>query len=96
LAILREQIKDIEQARLQHLADTPQSAPNTTVRLLASVIGLGVETAYLLVQEVFRMTSATARPSPAMPGSPVRQTKAGRNDAKKACPRQAMPACVVA
>jgi transposase len=53
LAILREQIKDIEQARLQHLEDAPQSAPNTTVRLLASVIGLGIETASLLVQEVF-------------------------------------------
>ncbi len=53
LAILREQIKEIEQARLQHLEETPQSAPNAMVRLLASVIGLGIETAYLLVQEVF-------------------------------------------
>lgn len=53
LAILREQIKDIEQARLQHLEDAPQSGPNTMVRLLASVIGLGIETACLLVQEVF-------------------------------------------
>src|SRR5664280_523235 len=53
LAILREQIKEMEQARLQHLEDAPQSAPNAMVRLLASVIGLGVETAYLLVQEVF-------------------------------------------
>ena len=53
LAILREPIKDIEQARLQHLEDVPQSGPNTMARLLASVIGLGIETAYLLVQEVF-------------------------------------------
>jgi transposase len=53
LAILREQIKDIEQARLQHLEDAPQRGPNAMVRLLASVIGLGIETAYLLVQEVF-------------------------------------------
>jgi transposase len=53
LAILRQQIKELEQARLQHLEDAPQSAPNTTVRLLASVIGLGIETASLLVQEVF-------------------------------------------
>jgi transposase len=49
LAILHEQIKDIEQARLQHLEDAPQSGPNTMVQLLASVI----ETAYLLVLEVF-------------------------------------------
>ena len=53
LTILREQIKEIEQARLQHLEDAPQSAANAMVRLLASVIGLGVETAYLLVLEVF-------------------------------------------
>ena len=53
LAILREQIKEIEQARLKHLEDAPQSTPNAMVRLLASVIGLGIETAYLLVLEVF-------------------------------------------
>ncbi len=53
LAILREQIKEIEQARLRHLEDAPQSAPNAMVRLLASIIGLGIETAYLLVLEVF-------------------------------------------
>ena len=53
LAVLREQIKDIEQARLQHLADVPQSGPKAMIRLLASVIGLGIETADLLVQEVF-------------------------------------------
>jgi transposase len=53
LAVLREQIKDIEQARLQHLEEVSQSGPNAMVRLLASVIGLGIETAYLLVQEVF-------------------------------------------
>jgi transposase len=53
LAILREQIKEIEQARLKHLEDAPQSAPNAMVRLLASVIGVGIETAYLLVLEVF-------------------------------------------
>jgi transposase len=53
LAILREQIKDIEQTRLQHLEEAPQSGPNAMVRLLAGVIGVGIETAYLLVLEVF-------------------------------------------
>ena len=56
LAILREQIKAIEEARLQCLEDAPQTGPNAMVRLLASVIGLGVETAYMLVQEVFSRT----------------------------------------
>lgn len=52
LAVLREQIREIEQVRLKHLEDAPQSEPNAMVRLLASIIGLGVETAYMLVQEV--------------------------------------------
>jgi transposase len=53
LAILREQIKAIEAARLQRLEDAPQAAPNAMVLMLANVIGLGIETAYLLVQEIF-------------------------------------------
>jgi transposase len=52
LAILREQIKALEQARLRCREDTPQTGPNAMVRLLASVIGLGIETAFMLVQEV--------------------------------------------
>ena len=52
LAILREQIKELEQARLRHLEDTPQIRPNAMVRLLASVVGVGIETADMLVQEV--------------------------------------------
>jgi transposase len=56
LAILREQIKEIEQVRLKRLEDTPQTGPNAMVRLLASVIGLGIETAFMLVQEVLSRT----------------------------------------
>jgi transposase len=62
------------------------------VRLLASVIGLGIETAYLLVLEVFRVTCATAGPSHATRGLLARRTKADRNGARKASPRRAMPA----
>ena len=52
LAMLREQIKAIEQARLERLEQAPQTGPNAMVRLLASVIGVGIETADMLVQEV--------------------------------------------
>jgi len=52
LSVLREQIAAIEQARLQRLEQAPPSAPSAMVRLLASVIGVGVETADMLVQEV--------------------------------------------
>ncbi len=52
LAIVRDQIKAIEQARLERLEQAPQTGPNAMVRLLASVLGVGIETADMLVQEV--------------------------------------------
>ena len=52
LAMLREQIDLIEQARLERIEQAPDTGPNTMVRLLASIVGVGVETADMLVQEV--------------------------------------------
>jgi transposase len=52
LTIVRDQIKAIEQARLERLEQTPQTGPDAMVRLLASVLGVGLETADMLVQEV--------------------------------------------
>jgi transposase len=52
LAWVREQINAIEQARLSRLEQAPARGPNAMVRLLARVIGVGVETADMLVQEV--------------------------------------------
>jgi transposase len=52
LAVVREQIEAIEQARLERLEQAPQSGPNAMIRLLASVRGVGIETADMLVQEV--------------------------------------------
>jgi transposase len=52
LAMVREQIAAIEQARLERLEQAPEAGPHAMVRLLASVIGVGVETADMLVQEV--------------------------------------------
>jgi transposase len=53
LAILREQIKAIEQSRLERLQQAPEAGSNAMIRLLASVLGVGIETADMLVQEVF-------------------------------------------
>ena len=50
--MVREQIGTIEQARLERLEQAPETGPHAMVRLLASVIGVGVETADMLVQEV--------------------------------------------
>lgn len=52
LALLREQIKAIEQDRLTRLAQARRTGPNAMVRLLASISGVGIETADMLVQEV--------------------------------------------
>jgi transposase len=52
LQVVREQIKEIEQARLERLERAPRERHNTMVRLLARVIGVGVETADMLVNEI--------------------------------------------
>ncbi len=52
LAMVREQIDMIEQARLARIEQAPKTGPNAMVRLLASIVGVGVETADMLVQEV--------------------------------------------
>jgi len=52
LRLVREQIAELEAARLQRLEEEPGSRPHAMVRLLARVIGVGVETADMLVREV--------------------------------------------
>ena len=52
LAWVREQINAIEQARLERLERVPATGRHAMVRMLARVIGVGVETADMLVQEV--------------------------------------------
>jgi transposase len=50
--LVRNQIRQIEQARLEHFEQMPNDGPHAMVRLLARVIGVGVETADMLVHEV--------------------------------------------
>jgi transposase len=52
LAVVREQIEAIERDRLARLQQAPQSRANAMVVLLARVVGVGVETADMLVQEI--------------------------------------------
>jgi transposase len=52
LAMICEQIKALEQARLANLEQAPGTGPHAMVRLIANVIGVGIETADMLVQEV--------------------------------------------
>jgi transposase len=46
------QIREIEEARQKRLEQQPESGPHAMVRLLARIVGVGVETADLLVHEV--------------------------------------------
>jgi transposase len=50
--LVRDQIRQIEDTRLERLKQTPSEGPHAMVRLLARVIGVGIETADMLVQEV--------------------------------------------
>jgi len=52
LAVVREQIEEIEQARLERLEQAPAARPNAMVHLLARIIGVGIETTDMLVREV--------------------------------------------
>jgi transposase len=52
IAVVRGQIEAIEQNRLARMEQMPAQGPHVMVRLLARVIGIGVETADMLVQEI--------------------------------------------
>ena len=52
LRFVTGQITEIEQARLERLRQAPAERPHAMVRLLARVIGVGIETADMLVHEV--------------------------------------------
>jgi transposase len=52
LRFIIEQIKAIETARLQRLKQSPDRRPNMMALLLAKVVGVGVETADMLVYEI--------------------------------------------
>src|SRR5262247_3602220 len=52
LRVVIGQIKQIEEARRQRLEEQPERAPHAMFRLLARVVGIGIETADMLVNEV--------------------------------------------
>jgi transposase len=49
---IAEQIQQIEKARLEQLKQGPKSGPNLIVLVLMRVIGIGIETADMLVKEI--------------------------------------------
>src|SRR6266851_5194594 len=52
LRFVAEQARAIEKARLDELRQAPPSGPHAMARLLAQIVGVGIETADMLVNEV--------------------------------------------
>ena len=50
--LVKEQIREIEATRIERLTAAPAAGTNAMVRLLARVVGISIETADMLVQEV--------------------------------------------
>jgi transposase len=50
--LITEQIRQIEKARLEQLKQAPKAGPNLMVLVLMRVIGIGIETADMLVKEI--------------------------------------------
>ena len=89
------QIKQIEEARRQRLEEPPERGPHAMVRLLARVVGIGIETADMLVNEVLsrplRDRRAVARYA-GLTGAPDESAPSGAN---KGLPKPAMPGSAV-
>ena len=81
LRFVIDQIKEIEAARLKQLEQAPKEGPQAMVRLLARVIGVGIETADMLVHEILsrnlRDQRAVARYA-GLTGSPDESGKKSR------------------
>ena len=75
LALVREQISSIEKTRAERLERAPNTGPHAMVRLLSRVIGIGIETADMLVREILSRKLREERWR-ATPGSPDRPTTA--------------------
>jgi transposase len=52
LRFITDQINQIEKARLEHLQRAPHERSHAMVQLLARIVGVGIETADMLVNEV--------------------------------------------
>jgi transposase len=49
---VREQIREIEASRERRLDQASENKPHAMIRLLARVVGVGIETADMLVHEI--------------------------------------------
>ena len=91
--LVAEQIRQIEKARLERLKQAPNTGPNLMVCLLARVIGIGIETADMLVQEILSRNLRDRRAVARYAGSRAPPTRAEANAARRGLPDPATREC---
>lgn len=93
--LIDEQIKSIEQTRLERIEQDRANKGNAMVLMLTQIVGVGVETAELLVREIlsrqFHNRKAVARYA----GLPGHRTKADRNAGRSVFPGRAISASAI-
>jgi transposase len=84
--LVNDQIRQIEHTRLERPKQAASHGPHATVRLLARVVGVGVETADMLVQEVLSRSMRDRRAVARYAGLTGSPDESGRNAGRKGCP----------
>ena len=96
LGFVVSQIREIEAARQKRLEQQPETGPHAMVRLLARIVGVGVETADMLVHEVLSRPLRDRRAVARYAGRKARRMRAARNGANKGSPEPATPGSAAA
>ena len=68
--LVAEQIHQIEKARMEQLKQAPKAGPNLMLLVLMRVIGIGIETADMLVKEILSRNLRDRRAYGGLTGSP--------------------------
>jgi hypothetical protein len=89
--LVSDQIRQIGDARLERLKQAPGDGPHAMVRLLARVIGVGVETADMLVQEVLSRSMRDRRAVARYAGLTGSPDESGRKRREKGLTRTGCP-----
>src|SRR5205809_2055400 len=81
LVFVVSQIREIEEARQKRLEQQPETGPHAMVRLLNRVVGVGIETADMLVHEVLSRPMRDRKAVARYAGLTGRRTRAARSGA---------------
>src|SRR5689334_24784211 len=93
LRFVLDQIREIEAARLDQLEQQPEKGTHAMVRVLARILGVGIETADMLVHEVLSRNLRDRRAVARYAGLTGRRTRAAADGGRKGSPRPATRGC---